>query len=268
MNYSSILAKSPLDTVINEEAVFIKQLLGDFSGGVREFVLFYIYVSKKYNSAPVSVGRNYHHHYWCWAKQFKRSSVKTLCTAHKCSLRRKQTHMSSYKCSMPKAIYTKKTLDSLCGLHAVYSSFLQPHVITSSTLVAPFCRALRWRPAPLAGQIQSSQHLSVQSGSTEMHIARMTVLKSKLILHPRGERIVNNISSWWNVWLIFREGLSFLSFFILFYFISFVYRFSSEFSSRKFKDVRMKGKKILCQTKETGKMLYLLLLFMTCYKER
>lgn len=45
--------------------------------------------------------------------------------------------MSSYKYSMPKAMYIKKTLDSLCGLHAVHSSFMQPHVITSSTLVAP-----------------------------------------------------------------------------------------------------------------------------------
>lgn len=135
-------------------------------------------------------------------------------------------------------------------------------MITPSTPVAPgFLQSSQVKTCPTG---RSDSEFPASLSPEWLHIARMTVLKSKLILHTRAERIINNISLWWNVRLIFREGLSFLAFF----FFSFLYRFSSEFSSWKFKDAWMKGKKILCQTKETGKMLYLLLLFMTCYKER
>jgi len=83
---------------MRKKVAFVKQLLGDFLGGLGS-VLYFTYVHNN-TSTPMSIGRNQDRSCQGTVKQSKRSAVRALCTPNNCSFRRKQASAFSHTLSL------------------------------------------------------------------------------------------------------------------------------------------------------------------------
>lgn len=148
MNYSNIPANSPLETRMKRESCFCKAAAWGFLSGCHCFVclfcccsccfvLFYVCACKKYQSTGI---------WWNRPRSFLIIAVTNNSRGlqwkhfvnHVTAPSEGNMHVylpTSTLCRISSV--SRERLDTPCGLHAIYNSFLEPYMITSSPLIAP-----------------------------------------------------------------------------------------------------------------------------------